>query len=346
MANRTDLVPEHSFRTILLWLAWAAASVTVYLTLYLDADLWTHIQQDQSKIAILISGMFIAGTLLSFTLAISITNEMKQAVKLGRAAQEKTLSGVDTKLGVYAVQRFFASLKHVVEGNTPPDIEALIDVELGKYQRRSHAVGVVGNLLITLGLIGTVIGLTFILTGLTTSLDALGHDQERLILGLERAMAGMGTAFYTTLLGAVLGGVLLRIFALITDHGISDLSDMLKKICMVYCAQDTRPSLERDMRLLNAEIATLGNNVQLLEGALNGTKAAMEDFRQTAKSLHQLGDDGGDQERSLRESLVLQMYYSDLLKEEIKMMNRINRSWWARLRRSVRRPKPKPTSRS
>lgn len=339
MTNRTDLVPEHSFRTILLWLTWAAASVTVYLTLYLDTDLWIHIKQDQSRIGFLISGMFVVGVVLSFTLAVAITNEAKQAIKLGRAARDKTLSGVDTKLGVYAVQRFFAALKQVVEGNTSPDIEALIDVELGSYQRRSHAVGVLGNLLITLGLIGTVIGLTFILTGLTTSLDALGHDQERLIRGLEGAMAGMGTAFYTTLLGAVGGGVLLRIFALITDHGISNLSDTLKKISMVYCAQDTRPSLERDMRLLNAEITTFSDNVKLLQGALNSTKAAMEDFRETAKSLHELGVGDDGHEKSLRDSLVLQMYYTDLLKEEVKMMNRINRSWWVRLRRSVRRTK-------
>lgn len=335
-AARDELVPERSFRTILLWLAWAAASVTVYLTLYLDTDLIANIQQDESRVTILIMILFVIGVLLSFSLAITLTNEAKQAIRLGIDARDGSLSEVNTRLGVYAVQRFFASLKRVVAGNTPPDIEALIDVELNTYQRRSHAVEVIGNLLITLGLIGTVIGLTFTLSGLTTSLDALGQDQQRLLRGLENAMSGMGTAFYTTLLGAVLGGVLLRIFALITDHGISDLSDLLKKICMVYCAQDTRPSMERDVQLLNTEIAALGDNARLLEGALANTRAAMQEFHSTAQALRQLGEEDG-QEKTMRDSLVLQMYYTDLLKQEIQMLNRVNRSWWGRLRRSMRR---------
>lgn len=335
-AIRDDLVLERSFRTILLWLAWAATSATVYFTLYLDMDIITHIRADESRVTLLIMILFVIGVLLSFALVLALTNETKQAIRLGIEARDRGLAEVNTRLGVYGVQRFFASLKRVVAGNTPPDIEALIDVELNTYQRRSHAVEMIGNLLITLGLIGTVIGLTFTLTGLTTALDALGQDQQRLLRGLENAMSGMGTAFYTTLLGAVLGGVLLRIFALITDHGISDLYDLLKKICMVYCAQDTHPSLDRDVRLLNAEIATLGDNAKLLEGAIAGTRAAMEEFHSTAQALRSLGDEEDGQEKTMRDSIVLQMYYADLLKQEVRMMNRINRSWWGRLRRSMR----------
>jgi len=335
MAQRRQLVHEQTYRTILLWLGWASTAIAIYFFLYLDTDIWGYIKQDQSKITWVIIIMFAVGIAISLSLTLSITNEAMQAVKFGDIAKTESLHGVKPQNDRHAIQRFFLSLKDILEKNAQPDIESLIDVELADYHRKSHVVEVMGNLLITLGLIGTVIGLTLTLTGLTTSLDALGHDQSRLIDGLRRAMSGMGTAFYTTLLGSVLGGILLRVFALITDGGIDNLSDIVKKICMVYCASDIKPSFERDMRVLNTEIERFGANVKILRAALNDTKVAMHEFHDEAKKLNQLNDED-DREKTLRDSVVLQMYYSDLLKNEMRMINKINRSWWGKLRRALR----------
>lgn len=337
MAAHKQLVQEKAFRTILLWLFWASAAIAVYFALYLNADLWAQLKQDQSKITWLILGLFMLGVFISLVLAITITNEAVRATSLGTIAQKEGLNGIEIPRAHYAVEQFFISLKEILSKNGQPDIEALLDVELASHHRISHFVEVLGNLLITLGLIGTVIGLTFTLTGLTTSLDALGHDQERLIAGLRKAMSGMGTAFYTTLLGSVLGGVLLRVFALITEHGVDNLSDILKKICMVYCSSDCKPSLERDMRVLNSEMSALGDNVRVLQQAMNDSKHAMTSFREEASRLYDLGSQENDEERpTLRESVILQQYYAKLLKEEIKMMNKVNRSWWPKLKRAFR----------
>ncbi len=338
MANQAGLVPEHPFRTILLWLVWAATAVATYVLLYLDTNLWKHVLEDRSRVAIVILVMFLMGAGLSLNLAITLTKEAKQALRLGRIVREQSLAEVDPRHGRFAVQRFFAMLKAVVAGNTRPDVDTLIEVELDRYQRRSDAVGVIGNLLITLGLIGTVIGLTFTLTGLTTALDSLQENHQELIHGLERAMRGMGTAFYTTLLGSVLGGVLLRIFSLITSHGISDLSDTLKRI-FIFCTRDIGPSPERDMRLLNEEVLILSDNCRVLRDALNDTRSAMLAFRETASELHRLGSNEDKPDKTLRDSVILQMYYSDLLRDEIKLMNRVNRSWWTRLLHVRRRPR-------
>lgn len=338
MPNQAGLVPEHPFRTILLWLVWAATAVAVYLVLYLDTNLWEHVLEDQSRVAAVILVMFLMGATLSLNLAITLTKESKQALLMGRIVRAQGLADVDPKRGRFAVQRFFAVLKAVVASNSLPDIDTLIDVELDRYQRRSDAIGVIGNLLITLGLIGTVIGLTFTLTGLTTALDSLQENHQELIRGLEQAMRGMGTAFYTTLLGSVLGGVLLRIFSLITSHGISDLSDTLKRIC-IFCTRDIGPSPERDLRLLNEEVLVLSDNCRLLRDALNDSRAAMLAFRETASELHSLGTAEDGKEKTLRDSVMLQMYYSDLLREEMKLISRINRSWWSRLLHALRRPR-------
>lgn len=329
------LIPEHPFRTLLQWVAWTAVVIGVYAVLYSATGLLDNILHDQSGVTLIIVVMFLIGFLLSLTLTLAVTREAKQAIRLGRTIRERGLAGVAPRLERYAAHRFFAAVKAGAAGDRPPDPDPLIELELNGYYRRSEAVGIMGNLLITLGLIGTVVGLTMTLAGLSTSLDSLGHDQERLIHGLEDAMKGMSIAFYTTLLGAVLGGVLLRIYALITNNGIADLGDTLKRISL-YCSHDIQPTPERDMRRLNAEITLLGNNCRTLQQALEETAAAMHGFRDTAASLHALADDGAEGEKTMRDALVLQMYYADLLREEVKVMNKVNRAWWPRLRRALR----------
>lgn len=332
--DHKQLVQEKAFRTIFLWLIWASTALVIHFALYFDTNLVDYIKDDKSRITWIIMALFILGIAISFSLAVTITEEALRASQLGGIARNHGLHGLNPNKTNRAVDRFFNSLKEIVKNNDQPNIESLIDIEFASYYRTSNSVEMVGNLLITLGLIGTVVGLSITLTGLTTSLDALGHDETRLLAGLRQAMGGMGTAFYTTLLGSVLGGVLLRIFALITDHGIEGLSEVVKRICTVYCTADLKPTLERDVQLLNKEITLLGENVRALQSAMHESMQSMLEFRQVAQQLSRLGEEDQDK-ATLRDSVVLQHYYSDLLKEEIRVMNKINRSWWTRLRRSM-----------
>lgn len=343
MATQNTLLPAHPFRTLLQWGAWVSVSVIVYAVLYAGTDLWRSIQADQSRVTVVILVLFMIGLFLSLTLTLALTREVKQAILLGSVARDEGLEAVNPRLGRYATHRFFASLKVSTSGDRPPPVDSLIDMELNGYHRRSDAIGVVGNLLITLGLIGTVVGLTFTLGGLSSALEALGNNQEELSRGLRLAMSGMGTAFYTTLLGSVLGGVLLRIFGLITSNGIGDLGDTLKRIA-VHCTCDVRPTVEKDTRRLNREIALLGENARLLQEALQESVAAMQAFREQTAALHELGDDA-DRNKNLRDAVALQMYYTDLLRDEIRAMTRVNRAWWPRLRRALRRRTTRPRPR-
>jgi len=334
--SRDMIIQEKAFRTMLLWLVWAAVALAVHLSMYYDLNLWEYIKQDQSKITWVTYGLFVLGIVMSFGLMVRVINESTLATKLGYIAREKGLIEVPIDSTAKAVERFFLSVKELAIKNEQPDIEALLDVELAPYRRLSHAVDVFGNLLITLGLIGTVVGLITILAGLTTSMDALGHDQERLMTGIRHAMGGMGTSFYATLLGSVLGGLLLRVFVLINEHGIEELSENLKKICMVYCSSDCKPGLERELRFFNIEISTLGENVTLLQAALNETKDTLAAFKEQVRELHELGNDEYGKQ-TLRDAVRLQDHYTSLLKEEVRVISKINRSWWARLKRALQR---------
>lgn len=323
---------NRAYRTFVLWLIWGSAATTIYLGLYLDTEILNFLKQDESKITWIIISLFLLGVLSSFILTVAITKESVEAYVQDRLAMERGLSGVQpTAKKKKAVNRFFDSLRTTSASNETPNIEALVSTEFSGYLRMSHGIEVLGNLLITLGLIGTVIGLTLTLTGLTTSLDALGHDQDLLLKGLRQAMGGMGTAFYTTLLGAVLGGVLLRIFALITENGISSLNDTLVKTCLVHCAPDFRQSVEKDIRFLNVEIEALSGRVNTLKDAFADSRQSMLEFRDSVKELYELS---GDEEGvySLRETLRMQKYYRALLRQELQLMNKMNRSWWGRFK--------------
>ena len=322
-----------AYRTFILWLIWGTAATTIYLSLYLNTDLIDFLRNDTSRITWIIIGLFILGVFASFLLTISITSEYIESVNQQELASEKGLMGLEkTGRKPRTVNQFYQSLKIVAANNDSPNIEALLDMEYSTLSRRSHAIEILGNLLITLGLIGTVMGLTLTLSGLTSSLDALGTDQDMLLAGLRKAMGGMGTAFYTTLLGAVLGGVLLRIFALITENGIGSLLDYITKTCMVHLSPDFKPTVERDVRFLSVEIDALADKVSSLRLVFDDSKESIHEFHEAIKKLHTETESPEEGVYTLRETLRMQKYYRVLIRQELTLMNKLNRSWWSRLK--------------
>lgn len=336
------------YRTMLLWLIWMCFAITATLGLYIDTEVWEFIKNDPTKLTWVILSLFLFSTIISFWLTLTITRESVELIEADDTAREQGLMGIITTPDNRAVRRFFASLKSVVAVNGEQNLEALLAIELGFYQRASHGLAVMGNLLIMLGLIGTVTGLSITLSGLSSSLNALGHDEALLLDGLRKAMSGMGTAFYATLLGAVFGGLLLRVFALITENGVEDIGDRIMKICLVYCAADCKRTEEKDVRILNGEIVMLKENVKMMGEAFQESQAAMAAFREEAKRLHEFNDADkkGDDLASLREAIRMQKHYRILLRQEIKLVDQVNRAWWPPLRRvflSARRRKPEAT---
>ncbi|MCC6208731.1 MAG: MotA/TolQ/ExbB proton channel family protein [Gammaproteobacteria bacterium] len=328
---------QKPFRTLLLWIIWGATAVITYFSLYRGGEVWEFVRSDQSRITWLIIGLFVFGLIGSFILTIMVTLEALVANRVDESVAGQGLKVIDRLPRQRAVGRFFIELKTTTEtGNGSIDTEALLTSELSIYQRISHSIDVIGNLLITLGLIGTVVGLTLVLTGLTGSLEALGHDSEMMLSGLRKAMAGMGTAFYTTLLGAVLGGVLLRVFAQITEHGINSVYDAVMRTCLVHCAADLQPSMQRDLRQLDTQIEALGLRIKVLQHAFNESRETMSRFREEAVLLRDLSQ---DENKILLEHIRLHKHSIEMMRGEVNAMRRINKSWWERLRDVIMGPK-------
>lgn len=328
----TKNVIQKGYRTLVLWIVWAAAALVIYLGLYQDTDVWTFVQNDPSRITWSIILLFAVGVVISFVLTLVLTLESVQMDTLSNVARDQGWPGVQASRKKLLLKRFFRSLAIVLENNGDLNIEALVDVEFAIYQRIAHALEIIGNLLITLGLIGTVVGLTLTLIGLTGSLEALGEDQEMLLAGLRGAMSGMGTAFYTTLLGSVLGGVLLRIFAHIDQNGVESFEESLTQVCLVHCSADFRPSLERDIRIINSEVENLTRNIAGLRQVLEESRQSIRDFATEMKALQdQEADD-----RSIKKALQLRREYQQSLEQEFQLRRVMKGRFWSALINSFR----------
>jgi len=322
------------FRTIILWSSWSFVTILIYFSLYVDAKVWSFIEDDPSKITWIILILFAGSYLVSLLVTLAITREGVHLKQLGVSAKKGGLRGIidaphNEKRAVF---RFFHSIHTTLQADGHPDVELLANIELSVLQRVSQGIEFVGNILITLGLIGTVVGLTFTLTGLTNALDSLGQDQAMMMQGLQKAMGGMGTAFYTTLLGAVLGGVVLRIYGKITENGVDSLHDTLMSICLVYCSADYKPSLSREAKILNKEMQDLKNSIAQIESAFDDSRIAMNNFRTDLKMFTDKAEGDGESSPSLESVIKRHTAYCAVLREEVRLIQAANNSWWARLK--------------
>lgn len=336
--NQQDFLHQKGYKSLVLWTFWAAAAIAVYLSFYQGTDVWNFVENDPSRITWITLVLFVLGVFTSFVVTVRLTLEHVKVVEMERRARTHGLTGIKAKPNSgRIVERFFAALTTIIAtSNNRPAVTSLIDIELASLRRIAGMVELGGTILITLGLIGTVLGLSMTLTGLTASMDALGKDYEELMRGLRDAMGGMGTAFYATLLGAVLGGVLLRVFAQLNENAVDGLHDAMMRVCLVYCAADLQPSLERDLRFLDAQVLNLGKNVDALRAVFDQSRLAMEQFENQLRAMHTMAWRDSDRD-ALAERLRAHHDYANLLRHEIEMNTRLYGSWWDRLKSLLRR---------
>ena len=324
---------QRGYRALVLWIVWSAAAIVIYAGMYKDTEVLEFVGHDHTRITWAILALFCLGVIASFILTLLLTFESIKVDQLEHIARDKGWMGIEHSNKRLCVANFFNALRTIVKNNGILNFESLVEVEFAIYRRSAHSLEVVGNMLITLGLVGTVAGLTLTLTGLTGSLEALGQDQEQLLRGLRTAMGGMGTAFYTTLLGSVLGGILLRVFAHIDENGIDVLENGLTRICLVYCAADLKPTTERDIRALNSEIDHLTAKINRLQSYVQQTRDTLNDFNNDIKDLHT-----HDKEyKSLEKLLSLRKQYLASLRDEFQLQRISKGLLWRAILRGFRR---------
>jgi len=278
---------QRALRTFALWMGWCISSLTVFTMLYRKANVMDFVAHDTTRITWIILGMFVLGMAISFIQAMRLTAEWFRAYRIEAMVKRDGLAGVTLRGGRHIVDRFTDALRLIAQSNGRVDVESLVDVEFSAQHRTSQFVSLLGNLMITLGLIGTVLGMTITMNGLHGALGALGINQDLLVDGLRTAMSGMGVAFYTTLMGSVLGGILLRVFSWITDASVNGLQDLMVRTILVYASNDMEPSDERDIRALDVSVTQLNKRMEMLNFALKASRKEMAGLREEAGEMQQ-----------------------------------------------------------
>jgi len=281
-------VDQRGLKTLIVWVLWALTSSVVLFMLYREAGAWTFILQDKTHITQIILGMFGFGLLVNFYHVCNLTMEWFRVYRLENQIRKKGIMALAVKRPRRLVERVIVALQHIITHHGKPDMETLLATSFASHNRISDFVQLIGNLLITIGLVGTVLGMTLTMSGLNSALSAIGEDQRLVLEGVEHAMAGMGVAFYTTLLGSIFGGVLLRVFAWIASASVETLQDMLMHTLIVYGAAELyQPDEVRDVALLEVHLDHLTDRAALLQQAMAGSRREMGIFREELQDLHQ-----------------------------------------------------------
>lgn len=112
----------------------------------------------------------------------------------------------------------------------------LIEILHSRLLSRNQVVELFASILITIGLIGTIVGLIFMMNSLTNVINTTGATPN-LLQELTKPggpLNGLGVAFYTTLLGAAFGGVVLRILTSVVDASITRYTAHIAELTEVH----------------------------------------------------------------------------------------------------------------
>jgi len=170
-----------------------------------------------------------------------------------------------------------ANLRDIAQNKIGVEQEFSLEIIENRLLRREGWVQLFSNLLITLGMVGTVLGLTIAMGSLSGTIGAIrdnltatdggsAPDLAAPIAGLSGALAGMSTAFLTTLLGAVLGGLTLKLLSHSTTNLIEDLVDTIRH----KTEAEVIPTLQREV--WEREITSLAEAHESIRSFVSGSE--------------------------------------------------------------------------
>ncbi|MFI4859336.1 MAG: hypothetical protein ACIAXF_01505 [Phycisphaerales bacterium JB063] len=171
------------------------------------------------------------------------------------------------------------NLHRIAQGGGEARQDNLVEVLNTRLMSKNRMIELLSSMLITLGLIGTILGLMQMMGLLTLALDgnaAEGQGGGNLIgslFGENGPLRGLDTAFITTLLGAMFGGLILRILCGIMDGMVSSYSTHLVQLTEVYVLPAIRREVAAQLAASKEDVRdkaidTTPNTSKAVEGAI------------------------------------------------------------------------------
>lgn len=139
-------------------------------------------------------------------------------------------------------------------------------------------VSSISSLLVTMGLIGTVFGLTITMSGLKKLVSSSG-DNTTILTEMATILSGVDISFYTTLFGAFFGGVVLRICLIINNRYAHSIVNNVKLKWMMpeNLPDDPVQSIRADSEINN--ILIIKKQYLELSKQIQGTNEALYGFK-------------------------------------------------------------------
>jgi len=233
------------------WLIYAAI-IGGLIVVAAGTHLVRAVMTDTSGLCVVIFGLFGLGITVNFRAVKTLRNEFVCAAFLLKKI--KAPGGFNEIIAVSPSGVFHQHIKDLVTiAKHDPNVsqDSLVTLLYSRMMARAKIVDVLAGVLVSLGLIGTVVGLISMTNGLGQTLESLGDssDAANLMTGLRSTMAGLGTAFYTTLVGAILGSVVLRVMNNVYTSNVDHFVSYIASITEVQIT----PRLRRSARLPKPE---------------------------------------------------------------------------------------------
>ncbi|NES23108.1 MAG: MotA/TolQ/ExbB proton channel family protein [Symploca sp. SIO3E6] len=283
-------------KDFLLWLFWLAASsvisvaaIAYWIRVNSDSNS-TNDYTDQTRITFAIIALFLIALLINIINTIKIKWEFANV----------NPSGADSSL----FKQHLKNLEKAATKSLQFDQDFLLEIIENRLSRKENWVQLFASLLITLGMIGTLLGLTLSMSGLSEAIDGIRANMQSTdiaeppnmtasLSGLGNALSGMSSAFITTLAGAVLGGLFLKILSHSTNNLIEDLLDNIRFVTeLEYLPKLQKQAWQRELENLstaNRDLKMFVDKSQQIDFLLNkytdNMMQASEGMNSLTKSL-------------------------------------------------------------
>jgi len=200
---------------LLTWAAYLAVMLLV-LAATLYKQFGAGIAADTSYFSLVIAGTFLCSFVYSFFIASRLRREWKGINRLDSTIKNQApATSVAERLAL-----------SIVNLGSPdgPKVKDLVDSYYSTEEVPLRTLSVIAGLMVTLGLIGTILGLIISVAGLETVMTQVGIANKNIFGGIKETIQGMAIAFYATLFGAVLGAVVLRMLSVSLTNSLIKMS--------------------------------------------------------------------------------------------------------------------------
>ena len=195
---------------------WSIYAGVIFILMLLAAGRYivSAVASDGSYLCLVILVLFVVGMAANLRGILNLRSEyVCAAACIGTLRQENGLKQINELPPAGIFHRHVQDLSTIARFDGSFSQDSLITLLYSRMMAKCKIVEVLSGVLVSLGLIGTIVGLIAMTEGLSSTLESLGDngDASGLLSGMRTTIAGLGTAFYTTLVGAILGSVVLRV---------------------------------------------------------------------------------------------------------------------------------------